>query len=188
MKWLIREKKEQGLIEIVIDTRIFSKDIVIDTAYSFLDKWYFFFYFETDSDLIVQYRAKRGKTIDDFLLLDFYDALLEFSLREKLELENRIIRETIVKKAIEWPLDIENFVSFDTSEKEQKNSENFDEDIDAILKEIENTPELQIDEAEIERILKEIEKENQIDLQKPSLTINVDALRKSKQEFKEKGK
>lgn len=186
MKGLIRETKEQGVIEIVIDTRIFSKDIVVDTAYSFLDRGYFFFYFETETDLIVQYRPKKGRKMDDFLLPDFYDSLLEFSLREKLESENKVIREIIVKKAIEWPLDIENFVSFNTSENEQKNTENFEEDIDAILKEIENTPELKIDEAEVEKILREIEKEHQIELQKPSINLNIDALKKSKEDFKSK--
>jgi len=74
-------------------------------------------------------------------------------------------------------------VSFDTSGNTQDNSQNFDDDIDAILKEIEDTPDLQIDEAEIENILKEIEKEHQIDLKKPSINIDLDAITKTKASF-----
>jgi CBS-domain-containing membrane protein len=49
-------------------------------------------------------------------------------------------------------------VSLDT-DNQNGNQIDFDKDIDEILKEIENDPELKIDEEEIERILKEIEEE-----------------------------
>jgi hypothetical protein len=47
----------------------------------------------------------------------------------------------------------------------------FDRDIDEILREIENDPELKIDEAEINRILAEIEAETQ-SIPKPKLDPN----------------
>ncbi|MDR2640889.1 MAG: hypothetical protein LBC61_06435 [Candidatus Peribacteria bacterium] len=49
-------------------------------------------------------------------------------------------------------------MSLDT-DNQNGNQIDFDKDIDEILKEIENDPELKIDEEEIERILKEIEEE-----------------------------
>lgn len=183
MKWLLRQTETAGVLELLIDTRIFPKDIVLATAYSFLDKWYFFFYFENDTDLIVQYKPKKGQQLDTFFLSDFYDSLLEFYLREQIEEKNKVIREIIVKKAIEGPLDLENFVSFDTSNKKQEIWSNFEQDIDAILKEIEDTPELQIDEAEIEAILKEIGREHQIDIKKPSINIDLEALKETKNNF-----
>jgi hypothetical protein len=48
------------------------------------------------------------------IIADFSDALLEFYLRDRLEKENKTIRETIVNKAINGPLDEANFVTLDT--------------------------------------------------------------------------
>ena len=53
-----------------------------------------------------------------------------------------------------------NFVQIDTEKRqEERNEIDFDKDIDEILREIENDPDLKIDEEEIQRILKEIEEE-----------------------------
>ena len=52
------------------------------------------------------------------------------------------------------------------------------------MKEIENDPELQIDEAEIEKILKEIEEETESEIQPPKLTANLEWLKKAKDQFK----
>jgi CBS-domain-containing membrane protein len=49
---------------------------------------------------------------------------------------------------------------FDNREETNNQEIDFDKDIDEILKEIENDPELKIDEDEIEKILKEIEEES----------------------------
>ena len=103
--------------------------------------------------------------------------ILETYLRDKLEKDNKIIRETIVQKAINWPLDYENFVTLDT----QNSDINFDKDIDEILAEIENDPDLKIDESEIEKILAEIEEEAK-DM-KPKLSVNLDAIKKAKKNF-----
>ena len=94
--------------------------------------------------------------------------------------------------AINWPLDQQNFVTLDTDAWEQINVDvqtetnqiDFDKDIDEILKEIENDPELQIDEAEIEKILKEIEEETKNEIPKPKLSANLEGLKKAKDQFK----
>jgi len=34
---------EWNKLELTIDTNVFSKDIILKTSFSFLDRWYFFF-------------------------------------------------------------------------------------------------------------------------------------------------
>lgn len=174
-------------IELLIDTKIFAKDIVLKSAYQFLDKWYFFFKFDENSNLIVVF-TKRESGLDlEKLIWEFSDTLLETYLRDKLEKDNKIIRETIVEKAINWPLDKENFVTLDTDNLENNQEQNqidFDKDIDEILKEIENDPDLKIDEEEIKKILKEIEEETETEIQKPKITIDPEAIKKAKENFK----
>jgi hypothetical protein len=86
--------------------------------------------------------------------------LLNVYLRDTLEKDNKNIREAIISKAINSAIDIRNFVSIDTDRKQNPNQIDFDKDIDEILREIENDPDLKIDEDEIERILREIEAES----------------------------
>lgn len=191
MKAFLRELIEWNKLELTIDTKIFGKDIILKTAFSFLDRWYFFFKEDENKNIILQL-TKRDKNKESLekIISDFSDSLLEFYLRNKLEVENKTIRETIVKKAINWPLDYNNFVTLDTDSWEQvwKNTEqnqiDFDKDIDEILKEIENDPELKIDEEEIEKILKEIEEETESEIETPVLTANLEGLKKAKEQFK----
>jgi len=92
-------------------------------------------------------------------------------LRDKLEKDNKDIREKIVWAAIANSLDIDNFVAMDTNNQwwnQEQNQIDFDKDIDEILKEIENDPELKIDEEEIEKILKEIEEETETEIEESS--------------------
>jgi len=111
--------------------------------------------------------------------------LLDTYLRDKLEKDNKVIRETIVEKAINGPLDSNNFVSLDTdliTNNREQNQIDFDKDIDEILKDIENDPELKIDEEEIDKILKEIEEETE--QSPPTITIDAEAIKKAKEQFK----
>jgi His-Xaa-Ser system protein HxsD len=174
----------------LIDKEIFNKDIVLKTAFSFLDKGFFFFKKDEKGNLILQFTAKDGvKEKPENIIGNFSDSLLETLLRDKLEKDNKVIREAIVLKAINGPLDQENFVSLDTDQiqSQQENQEgnqiDFDKDIDDILKEIENDPELKIDEEEIENILKEIEEEAGNDANKPKITLDPEGLKKAKKDF-----
>ena len=172
--------------ELLIDKNIFPKDIVLKSAYNFLDKWYFFFKFDSEKNLILQFTKKSNITDKPKnIIWNFSDSLLETTLRDKLEKDNKKIRETIVKRAINGPLDTNNFVCLDTDQSGQ-NQINFDKDIDEILKEIENDPDLKIDEEEIEKILKEIEEESSEDIQKPKILVNKDAIKEAKKNFKKK--
>ena len=190
METFLNKIIEWNKLELTIDTKIFSKDIILKTAFSFLDRWYFFFKEDKDKNIILQL-TKRDENNEDLekIIWDFSDSLLEFYLRTKLEKDNKVIRETIVERAINWPLDQTNFVSLDTDKVENNQESNqidFDKDIDEILKEIENDPELKIDEEEIEKILREIEEEteNEIEEIKPNITIDPEAVKKAKENFK----
>lgn len=189
MEKFLTEVIEWNKFELLIDTKIFSKDIILKSAYNFLDKWYFFFKFNSEGNIIMQFTSisDSEKTPEEIIWL-FSEELISVYLRDKLEKDNKVIRETIIEKAINWPLDVNNFVSLDTEsiwDNTEKNQIDFDKDIDDILKEIENDPDLQIDEMEIENILKEIEEESKNEsIQKPVISINKDWLNDIKNKFK----
>jgi His-Xaa-Ser system protein HxsD len=177
LETIIKDEK----FELLIDTNIFSKDIILKAAYTFLDKWYFYFKQDKDSNIIVQYTTKEWvKESPDFIIGEFSDELLSVILRDQLEKDNKIIRENIVWAAISNSLDVDNFVQ--ETNNEENNQIDFDKDIDDILSEIENDPDLKINEEEIENILKEIEEETE-KMEKPTLKLNVDAVKGLKDQF-----
>ncbi len=185
MSQFLHETVKGNKFELLIDTQIFPKDIILKSAYNFLDKGYFFFKFDKDKNIILEFTPKNSVDIEAKVIIwEFSDELLDVYLRDKLEKDNKVIREAIVTKAINGPLDVANFVSLDSVENNQdQNQIDFDKDIDEILKEIEEDPDLQIDEEEIENILKEIEEETQ-EIEKPKLTIDKDSIQSAKQSFK----
>lgn len=192
IKDFLKEVISWQQFELLIDSKIFSTDIVLKAAYNFLDRWYFFFYVDKNKDTILQFTPKEGqKVAPKALILEFSDSLLDTHLRNSLEKENKKIREAIITKALAWPIDSKNFISFDPSKElnqlQDNNKIDFDKDIDEILREIENDPDLKIDEAEIDRILKEIENE-QVVIEKPTITLDTSSIASVKQMFKTKPK
>lgn len=185
MEKFIKEIVEWKQFELEIDTSIYSKDVILKAAYSFLDKGYFFFKYTWENILLVF--TKKDDINDDSkkIIMDFSDELLNVYLREILEKENKDIREKIVWAAIANSLDSNNYVEFNTdcNINQEQNQIDFDKDIDEILREIENDPDLKIDEAEIERILKEIEEENFLEDEQPKITLNVNAIKNVKESF-----
>lgn len=183
MSQFLKEISLENGFELLIDTMIFPKDIILKAAYNFLDKGYFFFRFDEHKNIILECRKKTGVTLSSETILGEYsDELLAVYLRDTLERDNKVIREAIVTKAIHGPLDMQNFVSLDTDMTSQKNQIDFDKDIDEILREIENDPDLKIDEEEIEKILKEIEQETGV-LKKPNIQVNPEWLKDIKNMF-----
>ena len=176
---------EWNKFELIIDKEIFNKDIVLKSAYNFLDRWYFFFKLDMSENIILLFtkREENSEKVED-IISDFSDELLSVYLRDKLEKDNKIIRERIVWAAISNSIDSNNFVKFDTKNNQETNQIDFDKDIDDILREIENDPDLKIDEEEIERILKEIEEESKKEEEKPSIKIDIDAFKKTKEQYK----
>ena len=185
MKKFLSTSVEKNTFELLIDTRIYSKDIIIKSAYNFLDRGYFLFSYE-DENIVLSFTLKdEFSQSAEHVLWEYSDELMSVYLRDTLEKENKVIREAIVTKAINGPLDRENFVSLDT-DKQQNNEIDFDKDIDDILKEIENDPDLKIDEQEIENILKEIEEESAWDIVAPEITIDPSKVSWAKDMFKKK--
>ena len=188
MKSFLKEVIKWEKFELLIDSQIFAKDIVLKAAYNFLDKWYFFFKINEEWNIVLQFTRKNWVDIEpEQIIMEFSDELLSVYLRDKLEKDNKAIRETIVWAAIWNSLDSNNFVELDTDNRNFQNQEqnqiDFDKDIDEILKEIENDPDLKIDEEEIERILKEIEEETESemeDLPKPKITLDPKAGKNAK--------
>ncbi|MDP2090483.1 MAG: His-Xaa-Ser system protein HxsD [Candidatus Gracilibacteria bacterium] len=181
MEIFLNEVVEGEKFELLIDSNIFSKDIVLKAAYNFLDKGYFFFKFDENKNIIVQFTKKSDNKQDaKTVLLDFSDELLSVNLRSDLEISNKEIRERIVGAAIGNSLDINNFREINTDNNIENNQIDFDKDIDDILKEIENDPDLQINEEEIARILKEIEEESNSE-EKPQIMINLEGVKKAKE-------
>ncbi len=185
METFLKEIIEWNKFELTIDTNIFSKDIVLKSAYQFLDRGYFFFKLDW-KNIILQFTKKaENSEKPEEIIADFSDELLSTYLRNNLEVENKEIREKIVWAAIANSLDWNNFVAIDTDNNNQEQNQiDFDKDIDDILKEIENDPELKIDEEEIEKILKEIEDETESENNIPEVKLDVDAFKDMKNKFK----
>lgn len=186
MQNFLKKFTDWNKIELLLDTNIFPKEIILKAAFNFLDRWYFFFKLDENKNIILQLTKREDNNEDlEKIIENFSDTLLETYLRDKLEKDNKNIRETIVNKAINWPLDYNNFVSFNTDEwyNSSQNEIDFDKDIDEILAEIENDPDLKIDEEEIEKILAEIEAES-FEMEKPKITIDPEAVKKAKENFK----
>jgi len=188
MESFVKKIIEWNKLELTIDTNVFSKDIILKASYNFLDVWYFFFKLDWNNIIVQLTKTDWSLEVLDDIVSGFSSSLLETYLRNKIEQDNKKIRETIVEKAINWPLDDSNFVAIDTDKKQTENQENnqvdFDKDIDEILKEIENDPDLKIDEEEIENILKEIEEESENEDPKPKIKVDTDAIKDMKKKFK----
>jgi len=185
METFLKEVVEWNKFELTIDTKIFSKEIILKTAYIFLERGYFFFKLDSDNIILQFTKRKENEEKPENIIADFSDELISTTLRDTLEKENKDIREKIVWAAIANSLDSNWFTSIDTNNQEN-NQIDFDKDIDEILKEIENDPELKIDEEEIAKILKEIEEETESELEEPKPMINLDpeAIKKAKKHFK----
>ncbi len=171
MKQFLSQNSENGRLEVLIDTTLFPLDVAMKAAYVMLDRAYFFFH-TTSEWLLVQITPKANQTHDaEYFAHEYADELLAYSLRLRIETDNKVIRETIVRRALGSYADLPNFASIDTSTWSAPGQIDFDRDIDEILREIENDPELKIDEDEINRILAEIEAESKI-VKKPTLDPN----------------
>ena len=183
----LRQSTDAGRFELLIDAAIFNEVAVLKAAYNLLDKGYFFFRRE-GANFIVQGKTKEGVALTgEALLGEFSDSLLDFKLRDTLERDNKPIREAIVGAALGNALDARNYLVGINPDAAPAGVTpvgqiDFDKDIDQILKEIENDPELKIDQAEIDKILKEIEAEA-ASAPKPALTIDPKALADAKKKF-----
>lgn len=188
MQAFLQEVVEGKNFSLTLDTSIYTKDIILKAAYNFLDKGYFLF--ATDGDnIVLSFTAKEDSDTDPKIVIwEYCDELLDVHLRDKLEKDNRVIREAIVSKALSGPIDQGGYVTYNPDEVAEanpvQNEIDFDKDIDDILAEIENDPDLQIDQWEIDKILKEIEEEAAQEPAKPEIKINPENISALKDQFK----
>ncbi len=185
----LNETIEWNQFELIIDKSIFDKDIVLKTAYNFLDKWYFFFKIDENGNILVQYTAKDWvKENPKDIIWDFSDELLSVYLRDKLERDNKTLRELIVWTALSHGLDENNFIEINTdvSNGSNQNQLDFDKDIDDILKAIENDSDLDIDGEEIRKILEEIEEESKKSEKVQNISLDVNAIKDAKKTFQDR--
>lgn len=186
MENFLKEIIKWEKFELLIDSNVFSKDIILKTAYLFLDRWYFFFKYDLNWNFILQFSKKNENTeLPENIINEFSSELISVYLRDRLEKDNKVIREAIVTKAIAWPLDLNNFVSFDSEELQknrEKNEINFQEDLEEIISELKNDPNLDINEDELKNILKEVNDEL-TEIEKPKIVIDKDSISKIKKNF-----
>ena len=69
MSAFLKEILEENGFELLIDTSIFSKDIILKAAYNFLDKGYFFFRFDESKNIILECRKKAGISLSTETLI-----------------------------------------------------------------------------------------------------------------------
>jgi len=62
MESFLNKTVDGNKFELTIDTKIFNKDLVLKTAYSFLDLGYFFFKLEENS-IILQFTARNPHSV-----------------------------------------------------------------------------------------------------------------------------
>ena len=153
MDFLVKKEIDWDKFELIIDTNIYSKDILLRAAYSFIDKWYFLFF--TDWNNIKIQCQKKENSIDstEKIIWDYSNELLNVYLRDKIEKENKDIRNTIINTALTWAIDLNSYVEMETK------IDNYDWEIENILKELENDPDLKIDEEDIKKLINEIKSE-----------------------------
>ena len=84
-----------------IDTKVYSREAVIKTAYLFLERCYLFLYHDAEGTLRVRLKLKLGKNADIQTLADeFLNELLNQSLRYQIAMETKNLRELIMARAL----------------------------------------------------------------------------------------
>jgi His-Xaa-Ser system protein HxsD len=107
----LSQNHENNRLELLVDGSIFPDSIAMKAAYTFLDRCYFFFRKEGNSTVVQIHPKENQRWSGETFALEYSDELLATLLRDRLEKENKTIRETIVKRALASYLDEPNFVS-----------------------------------------------------------------------------
>ena len=101
MENFLKQTVKWNKFELLIDKNLFNKDIVLKAAYTFLDKWYFFFKLDKNWDLILQFTSKNWILENsETIIANFSDELLSTYLRDKLERDNKNIREKRIPRIV----------------------------------------------------------------------------------------
>jgi len=174
MESFFKEVVKGEEFEMIIDTQIFSKDIILKAAYNFLDTAYFFFCYTQEDDISLILTRKSESVCNlESVLLEFSDSLLESHLRAILEKDNQHIIQAICSKALLGPLDVSNFISLDMTQQRYNHIWN---NMENILEDIVNDPDLDIDTKELQEALKDVgtdlHLDDDLDIQRPENVWN----------------
>ena len=174
----IRKEIDGNKLELLVDTNFFSKDVLMKTSYLFIDRWTFFF-LEENWKYILQFEAKDDLNIDlEEIYKEFSNELLTTYLRDKVEKENQEIRQIIFREAFTSSIDPKNYIEKEIDFKD----DDINNEIDDLIAEVENDPELEINEEEIRRMIEEVKNQNNEELD-DTLKIDLDWIKKAKEKF-----
>jgi His-Xaa-Ser system protein HxsD len=92
------DKKENFCI-LKLNPKIYSLDVIYCAAYVFIDKAYVII--DGDPDKVIEVLLKPKQTYDLRKLgLEFYNELLNYSAYDKMNKQNKMIRDTLLQKAL----------------------------------------------------------------------------------------
>ncbi len=86
-------------ITITVNPEIYPLSVIYKTAYVFIDKTYIFLD-KKNKEIIIQLTPKEENKDLKKIKGEFLNELLNYSLREELNRENKKIRELIIQKAL----------------------------------------------------------------------------------------
>lgn len=144
MDFLLEKEIEWDKFELLIDTSIFQKDIVMLTAYNFLDKGYFIFFMEWENIKLQCKKKEKFEWDTEQIIFEFTEELLNVYLRKKIEEDNKQLRNEIINTALSSAVDSQYYV--------QEGQDNVDIEVEKVLEDLKNDPELNIDENYIDKL------------------------------------
>lgn len=156
-------------VEILVDWKIFSEDVILKAAYELIDKANMHFRSEWD-DYYVKLKSKSEKINIDKIIELFEEELIYHRLRRDIDAKAWDLRQKIVETALGYWLtvdDIKEDIYKISSLNAESNQENFEGEwnyepneaktVEDIIWDIQNDPEFSDDRDEIISILKEIQ-------------------------------
>jgi His-Xaa-Ser system protein HxsD len=95
----VKIDEEKGEIEIKLDPKLYSLDVIYSTAYVFLDKAYIKLDGNPEQEVIVQLKTKN-KDNTEKLKNDFYNELLNYAFYKRQTEKTGDIRKIILQKVL----------------------------------------------------------------------------------------
>ncbi len=107
-------------MKILLNTKIYPKEAILNTCYLFLKQAYFYLDMDKKGEQISVFIEKKGSFFLKNLKKDFLNKLLQSSLRYEISKKNKKIREYIIGRALASILP-QKILDVDTQELNYKN-------------------------------------------------------------------
>jgi His-Xaa-Ser system protein HxsD len=88
-----------GCLRLTLDTLLYPETAIFRTCYLFTDRTYIYLRTARPKEIVVEFRAKRGKEDLDSVVGEFGNELINQRIRLELSSETQQIREMIVAQA-----------------------------------------------------------------------------------------